>query len=982
MANAINYFLNEYRSLANDNCRLYYDFNHTGNTTTQIIPNQSGNSQLTGYILPSTNNFWSAVSGSGYFYNNRYVKIANFSGNEFDPINFTLSLVYENFGTGGSTLISTIDTGNINMYDSFGTLSIYKQYKGFEFGITANNQLYFEYYTNNGPNIFTSDFSLADKSSVFLNIIDNEISIGYYNFFKNKLITNTFYIQSEYLFNYSGFYIGYNPNAVNGYSFNKNFTGFIDNLLIFSPAIYEYDLVYLNSGFAYEYVDNSSTISEIFTGITGYVNQITGYITQVTGYAAIPTGVVTNEWGVEYTGYLQSGLSGTFPLYAPSGLTGIINLFSTGSGSSIIAYNTNYVSTFNKNYINILSKLDSQDLIEANLITQYNQNFSQNLNFNYQNYQNSFFLDSDTTLNEKYIVYANGQLQNIGDFYITGDGYNSGKYIINDYIIEDNTLKFSNTYTQEDNIIADYIDSDIDSSIYNFKQILTGVRENSNEGFYGYSNAINNNEKIIIMGGLGSASAASGGALIFTGDYTNGWAFKQKLTGDSSYDRFGISVVTRSGDIILVGAYNDGANISGSCFIFTGNSNIGWTFKQKLTGDSINNSSNGNYNVINNNGTVLLMSSYLNDSPFTNCGGAFIYTGNSTLGWNFKQKLTGSFAELSLGYSAAMNGAGDIIALGGYSAIFTSGLFNIYTGNSINGWNLKQSITGLQNQNLGSSISITNNGNIILVGAKGGGATDLGSGLIYTGNSNAGWQLKQIITGDVTGNYGQSVSITDDGNTILIHGKIYPNQMVLIYTGNSTSGWNFKQKIIQSTTSETTPNAPQNTIISPSGNMVIIGNSRNFANTGSSFIYNLDNNNLYTVKEDFIINSGSGFYILTGYDNNYYSVYFNGQKLTSGLHYNSNLSNYIQFNKNSYYYTGVSGKLSIIKNLTDFIITGTGNLFTKLSPYFSSEIYKNGIRQKLSVDYLELAKIDSNNGTGFFDIKPDLIYNNEGLFNL
>jgi hypothetical protein len=28
---------------------------------------------------------------------------------------------------------------------------------------------------------------------------------------------------------------------------------------------------------------------------------------------------------------------------------------------------------------------------------------------------------------------------------------------------------------------------------------------------------------------------------------------------------------------------------------------------------------------------------------------------------------------------------------------------------------------------------------------------------------------------------------------------------------------------------------------------------------------------------------------------------------------------------------------------------------------------------------LELPMLDSNNGTGFFDVKPDLIYNNEGV---
>ena len=93
----------------------------------------------------------------------------------------------------------------------------------------------------------------------------------------------------------------------------------------------------------------------------------------------------------------------------------------------------------------------------------------------------------------------------------------------------------------------------------------------------------------------------------------------------------------------------------------------------------------------------------------------------------------------------------------------------------------------------------------------------------------------------------------------------------------------------------------------------------------------------------------------------------------------------IIFNQNSYKYTGVSGKLVGITKSTNYSITGTNNyLFSSPSRYLYnfSEIYKNGIRQTLNTDYLELGTLDLNTGSGFFDYNPDIIYNNDSLFNL
>lgn len=984
MINAINYFFEETPSAANEYFRAYFDF-ETTNTSSSVINNKSGTIELSGVIKPSVGNFWQLSSGSGYLSGNRYIHLSglnNVSG--FDTQDLTIALVYDNRNVGGATLISTSQTGSFLSYDQFGSPKTSIVYKGFEFGVTDNNKLFFEYY-NNGPNIFVSDFTLSDKNSVYLSISENNISFGYYDFFRNRLVSNENYISTEYLFDYSNMFIGYNPLASGLYNFNKSYTGFVDTFVLFSPSIYEYDLVTLNSGIGYLYNTGQISIeTTLITGITGYETGITGYSQEQTGVVLLITGTAINEWGVEYTGYLESGLSGSVPIFGPSGVTGILALEQiTGITGSGIFKNTNYLNFFGKKNINLLYKVNSNDLIELNLNTDsQNVPIYKNIKLNYQPYEDNFVDSENLRSSSTPIVYMNGQLADVGSFYETGDAYNLSRYIINDYYIDDNdNFIFANNYNESDNIIADYIyEEPTESSLYKFKQKLSGLREVAAEGFYGWNNAINNNETTILMGGLGTGPAATGGVLIFTGDSINRWSVRQKLTGDSASDRFGVSVSINTGNVIVIGATVDGGSNSGSCFVFTGDSINGWNFRQKLTGDSAQ-ASNGNSNTINNDGTIIVMGANLNDIPFANGGGAFIYTGNPSLGWNFRQKLTGTFAQLNLGSSVAMNSNGNTIALGGHSSTYNSGLVFIYTGSSNGGWILKQTISGLENQALGSSVDMTENGEIILIGAKGQLSTLNGSGLIYTGNSNVGWSLAQIISGDEVGNFGQSVSITNNGNTVLVYGKTSQNNIALIYTGNSNLGWEFKQKIIQAV-SNPGNDSHSTSIISPSGNVVIIGDRYDNSNTGSASIYNLDNNNLYTVNDNFIINSGSGFYNLTGYTSDIYNVYFNGQKLISGLHYQSSPLGYIQFNQNSYYYTGVSGKLTLLKELIDFRSTGSGNLFKPNTPYFLSEIYKNGVRQILNLDYLELGDLSSNNGTGFFDQNTDVIYNNDQLFNI
>lgn len=461
--NALNYFLTEQNSVANENCKLYFDFS-TENISNPYIINLSGNSNYSGVIQSFQSNFWN-VNGSGLF-SGQFVSITGNNDPEVNIIHddITFCMVYEHFSDKGGILISTVETGKYQTYNSEGSLIETGIYKGFNFGFTANNRLFFEYYNNNALEAYTSTFSLSQKSSVFLTIFNNNINLGYYDFFRNTIVEESFFIESDFLFDYSSVHLGYNNNLSNTIFYTGQYTGYIDTFLIYSPSIFNIDITTINSGLAYTYSSGGLTIEDnSITGITGYTNQITGYIIDITGTVSVPTGVIVNQWGLQFTGYYESGITGLVPQIGNSGLTGVIEeIFVTGITGESVILNKSFINSFGKQVINYLSKIDSKDFLEAQLFVEdYIDDINlKNIRAEYLPYENSFAIpnennDETTT----FIIYANGQLQNTGLFYSTGNGYISGNFVINDYIMNQNKeIIFNNNYNENDFIVIDLVD--------------------------------------------------------------------------------------------------------------------------------------------------------------------------------------------------------------------------------------------------------------------------------------------------------------------------------------------------------------------------------------------------------------------------------------------------------------------------------------------------------------------------------------------
>jgi hypothetical protein len=321
-------------------------------------------------------------------------------------------------------------------------------------------------------------------------------------------------------------------------------------------------------------------------------------------------------------------------------------------------------------------------------------------------------------------------------------------------------------------------------------QYIGQIRASTYTAEYGLSLATNNNGNIIVIGGpeVSFNGIAKGTAAVFVGNSINGWNFKQLLTTEyidnniqQGYPAFGTSVASNAaGNVLMMGGIShtglDGqlfGQNAGAALVFTGNSIDGWKFKQRLVGDSSDDFF-GRSVAVDNNGTVLFMGGDGDDDAATNAGAVLIYTGNSINGWNLRQKITGDIINCRFGRSVVTNNNSTILAVNGAavpsqfnecsSAAGCVPAIFIYTGNSVNGWNLRQKITGYGDLTYGT-LAMNSNGTSIVVGNH----MSSGSVSVFTGNATLGWGLKNKFLGYVDSReFGRSVSINSGGEILMV----------------------------------------------------------------------------------------------------------------------------------------------------------------------------------------------------------------------
>ncbi len=304
---------------------------------------------------------------------------------------------------------------------------------------------------------------------------------------------------------------------------------------------------------------------------------------------------------------------------------------------------------------------------------------------------------------------------------------------------------------------------------------------------FGYSVALSGDGNTALVGAYSEDDgeiANNGAAYVFIRSGSV-WTQQAKLLAadKAGDDYFGASVsLSSDGNTALVGANgkDDNGIDSGAAYVFTRSGNI-WTQQSKLLaadkagddyfGASVSLSSDGN--------TALIGASGEDDSGTANNGAVYIFTRNSGV-WTQQDKLLAAdkATEDFFGTSVSLSNDGNTILVGAFtkddSGTANNGSAYIFTRVG-SAWTQQAKILVADKADsdyFGWSVSLNGDGNTALIGANGKDANgiDSGTAYVFTRSGNI-WtqQAKLLATDNATGDYfGYSVSLSSDGNTALI----------------------------------------------------------------------------------------------------------------------------------------------------------------------------------------------------------------------
>jgi hypothetical protein len=283
----------------------------------------------------------------------------------------------------------------------------------------------------------------------------------------------------------------------------------------------------------------------------------------------------------------------------------------------------------------------------------------------------------------------------------------------------------------------------------------------------------------------------SGSAYIFEKSGST-WVQVQKITGNDTAadDHFGQAVgVSGNGSTIAIAAPydDDGGGAQGSVYMFE---KVGgtWTQVQKLLqSDSLLNTYFGESGVrLTDDGTTLLVGAYAHDEPYTGAGvdtgAAYIFDKAPNGTWSQTQKLYGSTTDTGdlFGVNVDISGDGTVVCCGATHydlPVSNQGAAFIFVKSAAGAWSqtetqIIQASDGLTGDVFGSGVSVSQNGDRIIVGAYFDDTIQGDSGSMYIfDRTNGVWtQTGHEYSGHAvaTQPFGVSSGISNDGKVYIV----------------------------------------------------------------------------------------------------------------------------------------------------------------------------------------------------------------------
>jgi hypothetical protein len=279
---------------------------------------------------------------------------------------------------------------------------------------------------------------------------------------------------------------------------------------------------------------------------------------------------------------------------------------------------------------------------------------------------------------------------------------------------------------------------------------LSASDKNSND-YFGSSVSLSANGNILVIGANNESdgnTTRNGAVYIFNRNGTT-WTQQAKLLANDkeSGDAFGFSVsISANGDDVLVGATledENPTNNNGAAYTFTRNGTA-WSQQAKfLANDKANDDNFGYSTSMSADGNTVIVGAYRrNDNSAVDSGTAYVFIHNGTT-WTQQAKLLANDIATDdfFGYSVSVSANGNLALIGAVSeddgAMLGSGAAYIFVRNGTT-WTQQaklQASDRAADDFFGHSVSISKDGNVVLIGADGeddSGTTNNGAAYIFS----------------------------------------------------------------------------------------------------------------------------------------------------------------------------------------------------------------------------------------------------------
>lgn len=317
---------------------------------------------------------------------------------------------------------------------------------------------------------------------------------------------------------------------------------------------------------------------------------------------------------------------------------------------------------------------------------------------------------------------------------------------------------------------------------------------------FGASVAISADGNTAIMGAPGEDTGANnkGSAYIFIRSGSS-WSQQAKIQATDTSFQFGSNSVALSadGNTAIIGVPSSSAP-NGAAYIFV-RSGTNWSQQQKIQAAKTTTDLFGLSVSLSNDGNTAIIGAPYDDTGGARVGAAYIFNRSGT-SWSQTTKLQGSnkAANDQFGWGASISGDGNTAIVGANYKTLGEGFAGaayifVRSGTDWSEQSTFQATDRGYGDYFGSSVSISTDGNTAIIGApyEDTGDNNAGAAYIFV-RSGTNWSQQQKIQApSVTygGQFGDSVSISGDSNTVIVGepGSGTPSAHVFIRSGTTWS---------------------------------------------------------------------------------------------------------------------------------------------------------------------------------------------------